>query len=206
MDASKSRVSPTANLAELWPPENRLIELIARTAKGEPDALAALYDATAALVYGLAVRILGDHGAAEEATADVYLQVWRQGERYDPGRGTPLAWLLMLGRSRALDQLRARAGRRRESEGLGAAEVLPSPIPGPYDDAVIAERRRIVVAGLAALTPEQREPIELAYYAGKSHSAIAMALGLPLGTVKTRIRVGMTRLRDALAAALEEPR
>ena len=198
-------MSPATNVAVAWPPEDRLAALVARTANGEAEALAALYDATVALIYGLAQRILADHGTAEEVTSDVYLHVWRQGARYDPARGTPLAWLLMLTRSRAIDRLRARAARR-ESAALEAAAALPSPAPGPHDDAVVAERRRIVVAALATLSPEQREAIEIAYYGGKSHSEIATALGLPLGTVKTRIRVGMTRLRDALAATFEESR
>jgi RNA polymerase sigma-70 factor (ECF subfamily) len=146
--------------------------------------------------------MVGDPGAAEEVTADVYLQVWRQAVRYDASRGTPLAWLLMLARSRSLDRLRA--GRSRAAEPLGAAEALPSGAPSPDEDAALAQRRAVVTAALAQLPPEQRAPIELAYYAGKSHSEIAAALGTPLGTVKMRIRLGMTRLRAALAAALAE--
>jgi RNA polymerase sigma-70 factor (ECF subfamily) len=204
MDPQERRMGIANSLAEAWPEENRFAALIARTVNGEEDALAALYDATAALVHGLALRILGDRGAAEEVTADVYLQVWRQAVRYDATRGTPLAWLLMLGRSRAIDRLRARAGRGREVESLRAAEALPSGAPGPDEDAALAQRRGIVAAALARLSPEQRTPIALAYYAGRSHSEIAAVLGLPLGTVKTRIRLGMTRLREALAAALAE--
>ncbi len=204
MDAPKGKMGSRTNVAAAWPQEDRLGALVARTVNGEGDALAALYDATAPLVHGLALRILGDRGAAEEVTADVYLQVWRQAVRYDATRGTPLAWLLMLARSRAIDRLRARAGRLRDLESAQAAEALPSLAAGPDEDAVVAERRRIVVAALGRLAPEQRAPIELAYYAGKSHSEIAIVLGLPLGTVKTRIRLGMTRLRDVLAAAFEE--
>ena len=193
-----------SSVAEVWPQQDACGALIARTGNGEEDAFAALYDATAPFVHGLVVRILNDRTAAEEVTADVYLQVWRQAVRYDATRGTPLAWLLMLARSRAVDRLRAHAARGREREPLRAAETLPSAIPGPDEDAAFAQRRTIVIAALAALPAEQRAPIELAYWAGMSHSEIATALGVPLGTVKTRIRSGMTRLREALGTALGE--
>jgi len=193
-------------LAESWPQDVRLGGLIARTVRGDEAAFAALYDATVAVVHGLALRIVGDVGAAEEVTADVYLQVWRQAVRYDATRATPLGWLLMLARSRAIDRVRARAAQRREVGSLQEALQLASAAPGPHEDAIIAERRRIVVAALDALPSEQRAAIELAYYGGKSHREIAAALNLPLGTVKTRIRIGMSRLRDALAPALEESR
>lgn len=204
MDPQKRRMGIASSVAEVWPEENQFGALIARTGNGEEAAFAALYDATAALVHGLVLRILGDRSAAEEVTADVYFQVWRQAVRYDATRGTPLAWLLMLGRSRAIDRRRAGAGRAREAEPLRSAEDLPAATPGPDEDAAIAQRRGIVVAALAQLAPEQRAPIELAYYAGKSHSEIAADLRLPLGTVKTRIRLGMTRLREALAAVVAE--
>jgi RNA polymerase sigma-70 factor (ECF subfamily) len=194
------------NLAEAWPEEDRLSDLLARTVRGDEAALAALYDATVAMVHGLALRIVGDAGAAEEVTADVYLQVWRQAVRYDATRATPIGWLLMLARSRAIDRVRARTAQRREVGSLQEALQLASAAPGPLEDAIVAERRRIVVTALDALPPEQRTAIELAYYGGKSHREIAAALDLPLGTVKTRIRIGMTRLRDALAPSFEESR
>jgi RNA polymerase sigma-70 factor (ECF subfamily) len=112
----------------------------------------------------------------------------------------------MLARSRAIDRMRARIGQRREVGSLQEALQLASAAPGPLEDAIVAERRRIVVAALDALPAEQRTAIELAYYGGKSHREIAAALDLPLGTVKTRIRIGMTRLRDALAPSFAESR
>ncbi len=193
-----------SSVAEVWPQEHACGALIARTGNGEEEAFAALYDATAPAVHGLVLRILNDRPAAEEVTADVYLQVWRQAVRYDATRGTALAWLLMLARSRAVDRLRAHAARAREREPMRAAETLPSAVPGPDEDAALAQRRTIVAAALAALPVEQRTPIELAYWAGLSHSEIAAALALPLGTVKTRIRIGMTRLREALGTTLGE--
>ena len=193
-----------ASRAETWPQEEACSVLIARTGHGEEDAFAALYDATAPVVHGLVLRILGDRAAAEEVTGDVYLQVWRQAVRYDAARGTPVAWLLMLARSRAVDRLRAGAVRAGEREPLRAAEALPSTRPGPDEDAALAQRRARVSAALAGLPAEQRAPIELAYWAGMSHSEIADALAVPLGTVKTRIRIGMTRLREALGPTFGE--
>jgi RNA polymerase sigma-70 factor (ECF subfamily) len=176
--------------------------LIEGTAGGDAAALAALYDATAALVNGLALRILGDPGAAEEVTLDVYLQVWRQAARYDPARGAPAAWLLTLARSRAIDRRRAGAGQRRETEPVALA--MADPGPGPEEGTAAGERRRLVRGALAGLGPEQRKTIELAYFGGLSHTEIAATLGEPLGTVKTRIRLGMMRLREALRGTLQE--
>src|SRR5262245_33921093 len=189
------------SLAAVQPPSDDLGGLIARTARGEESALAALYDSTAALVNGLAMRILGDRGAAEEVTGDVYLQVWRQAVRYDQTRGAPLAWLLTLTRTRAIDRLRSNGSQRARTDPLRAAIVLPSTAPGPEEHSHLSQRRRFVQEALTGLPADQRQAIELAYFGGQSHSEIAATLGEPLGTVKTRIRLGMLRLRDALAAA-----
>ena len=172
--------------------------LLAEIARGDQAALAAFYDRTSRLVYGQTYRILGESGAAEEVTLDVYLQVWRQAGNYDPGRGTPIAWLMMIARSRALDRLRASGWRGRESEPMAAAAAVAAPARDPEEESALAERRRLVRSALAELGPGQREAIELAYYHGLSHLEIAERLGLPLGTVKTRIRLGMGKLRERL--------
>jgi len=176
--------------------------LIARTAAGDETALAALYDATSALVYGLTLRILGDTALAEEVAADVYMQVWRHAERYDPARGAPLSWLLTLARSRAIDRRRVAAGETWRAAQLGEAIALPSPTPGPEEHSEVTERRTIVRQALDALGPEQRRAIELSYFGGLSHSEIAAALCEPLGTVKTRIRLGMVRMREVLTRSV----
>lgn len=173
--------------------------LIRQMAEGDQSALAALYDGTSRLIYGLALRILGDPAMAEEVTIEVYMQAWRQAVSYDPGRGTPLAWLLTLARSRAIDRLRSRAEARRREILLEAAMVIPASTVDPEEASEAAERRRLVQTALTTLTPEQREVIELAYFSGLSHSEIAARFGQPLGTVKTRIRLGMMRLRELLA-------
>ena len=191
------------SLVSVQPQGDDLGTLIARTAGGEEAALAALYDSTAALVNGLVLRILGDRGAAEEVTGDVYLQVWRQAARYDETRGAPLSWLLTLARSRAIDRLRSGSSQRARTAPLRAAIALPSAEPGPEEHSHLNQRRRIVQQALARLSPDQRQAIELAYFGGLSHGEIAAALEAPLGTVKTRVRLGMLRLRELLAAAGE---
>lgn len=174
--------------------------LIARCARGDQSALASLYDATAALVNGLALRILGDRELAEETTGDVFLQAWRSAAAYDAQRGSALAWLLTMTRSRAIDRLRAIAGDRRQTAPFELGLKAASPEPGPEETSNLAQRGRFVRAALERLSREQREAIELAYFGGLSHGEIAAALGAPLGTVKTRIRLGMGRLRESLAA------
>jgi RNA polymerase sigma-70 factor (ECF subfamily) len=184
--------------------EAALAALVARAAQGDHQALAALYDETSALVYGLALRILRDQQAAEDVTIDVYAQVYQQGSRYDANRGTPAAWLVTVTRSRALDRLRQETQRREREEPLEATPCLPSRTAGPEEDSATTEVWRLVQRALARLTPEQRQVIELAYYAGLSHHEIAAKLGQPLGTVKTRIRTGMMLLRERLRSLLPE--
>jgi RNA polymerase sigma-70 factor (ECF subfamily) len=173
--------------------------LVGRMARGDQSALATLYDATASTVQGLVIRIVGDRGIADEVTADVYFQAWRHAARYDAGRGAPISWLLAIARSRAIDRLRVgtawRTGHEPLEEGLGVA----CDRPGPEDVSAIEQRRGRVRVALARLAPEQRQAVELAYYEGLSHTEIAARTGQPLGTVKTRIRLAMIRLRDTLS-------
>lgn len=181
-----------------------LAALLRQAAQGDQPSLAVLYDRTAPAVHGLVMRILRDPGMAEEVSADVYLQAWRQAERYDPARGGVLPWLLTLARSRALDRLRAvrlRAEAERPTEPDG-----PRVAPGADQRSEVAERRRLVLAAVGALPEDQRRVLELAYFRGLSHTEIADELGEPLGTVKTRIRLGMTRLRRQLSPLEEDLR
>lgn len=185
-------------------PEDDLGDLIASCAQGIESALASLYDRTAGQVNGLAVRILGDREAAEEVTIDVYMQVWRSAAGYDPQRGSPLAWLLTLARSRAIDRLRSSATPNRLTDPLHSALSLASAEPGPEADSLLAQRRHLVGAAMARLGAQQRQAIQLAFFSGMSHSEIAEHLGQPLGTIKTRVRTGMIRLREILGAAGRE--
>ncbi|MEW6206720.1 MAG: sigma-70 family RNA polymerase sigma factor [Acidobacteriota bacterium] len=178
--------------------------LIGRVAEGDQQALAALYDTTKRLIFGLIVRILRDASASEEILLDVYTQVWRQAALYDPERGAALSWLLVIARSRALNRLRSESAAVERREDIETAAEFQSRESNPEDALVFSERRRLVRSALDALSPEQREVIELAYYAGLSHSEIAARLNQPLGTVKTRTRLGMVKLRRMLEPLLEK--
>jgi RNA polymerase sigma-70 factor (ECF subfamily) len=175
--------------------ERTLAGYFRRIAAGDQGALAALYDATNRLIYGMAVRILRNPEDAEEATLDIYTQVWRSAANFDERRGSAIAWLTAMARSRAIDKLRGSANRNRREEALmdidGAAPATSSMLAGGAGE---------VRAALRALAPEQREAIELAYWYGYSHAELAARLGQPLGTVKTRIRMGMVKLRSQLGA------
>jgi RNA polymerase sigma-70 factor (ECF subfamily) len=177
--------------------------LIRGVAEGDQQALAALYDATSRTVYGLLLRILADASAAEEVLLDVYSQVWRQARTYTEARGTPLAWLTTIARSRAIDRLRRGRLERQRTEPLDAATHGGSVGAKAEDDLRARELGTVVRAALDSLPPEQREVIELAYFGGLSHSEIAAERGLPLGTVKTRTRLGMMRLREMLKPVYE---
>ena len=182
------------------PPEAEPADLIARCARGDQAALASLYDMTAAHVNGLALRILGDRDLAEEITGDVFLQAWRSAASYDSGRGSPIAWLLTIARSRAIDRLRTTATDRRRTAPFELGLKAAATEPGPEEASSLVQRSRFVRAAMERLSREQREAIELAFFTGLSHNEIADTLGIPLGTIKTRIRLGMGRLRDVLLA------
>jgi len=172
-------------------------ELLVRVAAGEERALAALYDRVSAAAYGLALRITGDTAAAEDVVQEALLRVWRRADRYEPARGAARAWLLRLVRNAAIDQVRARGARGRAEEGAAAEDVAAPERP---DEALLRfERGRRVRAALDELPREQRRVIEIAYFEGLSHSEIAAREGAPLGTVKTRIRDGVLRLRAGFA-------
>ena len=178
--------------------DNDWAALIHRVAQGDQSALSKLYDSTGRLVYGLVLRILNEAPSAEEVLLDVFTQVWRQASQYDGKRGAPLAWIMTIARSRAIDRLRSTRQELQRKDPLDSVQAIRSDSADPEQDSLISERRLMVKRALAGLAPEQREVIELAYYSGMSHSEIASRLGKPLGTVKTRTRLGMMRLREAL--------
>ena len=178
--------------------------LINRVAAGDQSALADIYDSTSSLIFGLVLRLLIDRAAAEEVLLDVYKQVWRQAARYDDKRGSPLAWIVTIARSRALDRLRAFKREYQLKQSFAAEPRFNSSPINPEQASAISEQRRMVRAALDALPPEQREVIELAYYSGMSQSEIAEKLDQPLGTVKTRTRLGMMKLRESLSSVMEK--
>lgn len=173
-------------------------KLVSGAAEGSQDALAALYDQSLHLVYPLSLRILRNPSDAEEVTLDVYAEVWKRAPTYDPSRGSVAAWLVTLTRSRAIDRLRARAARSHLEEPVTGHVTIDS-ADDPEEATVIGQRRRLVKTAVETLPPEQRKAIELAFFDGLSHAEVAAQLGAPLGTVKTRIRLGMVKLREVVA-------
>jgi RNA polymerase sigma-70 factor (ECF subfamily) len=178
------------------------VEAIRRVARGDADALAFLYDRHSRIVYSLAFRVIGDSPDAEEVVQDVFAQVWRQAERYDTSRGAVVAWLLMMTRSRAIDRIRARRGLPPAAPDAwkGLTEMV-DPAQGPELTTLTAEQISRMRDALNALPIAQRLAIQLAFYEGLTHVEIAERLEEPLGTVKTRIRLGLLKLRDAVTAA-----
>ncbi len=172
----------------------RSAALLRRLGAGEPQALGELYDLYAGLVNGLVLRIVRDRSDAEDVVQEVFVQAWRQAGRFDASRGTPEAWLCTIARSRALDRLRRRAARREDpNDDLSEPRASRAPSNAPQAEVALAVRQ-----ALHGLNHEQRSALELAYYEGLSQSEIAARLGQPLGTVKTRIRTAMLRLRSVL--------
>jgi RNA polymerase sigma-70 factor (ECF subfamily) len=178
--------------------EAKLASLVARIAEGNETALAALYDATNRGVMALAVRILRDEDHAEEVLLDVYMQVWRRAAEYSAARGKPSAWLLTIARTRAIDRLRAKRSRSAREEPIGDQLDAVASADDPEAASARNEGRQRVLAAIATLPAEQKRAIELAFFPGLSHAEIAAKLGEPLGTVKTRIRLGMMKLREVL--------
>jgi RNA polymerase sigma-70 factor (ECF subfamily) len=174
------------------------VELVGRIATGDREAFSRFYDALAGAALGLIRRIVRDPAAAEEVLQEVFLQVWREAPQYDRRRGTPEAWLVMRARTRAIDRLRSMRRRDRTfgvplDESVARQEVAGEPNPG-----VAAEGRGLVQAALGSLPVPQRRVIELAFFEGLTQTEIAARLGEPLGTVKTRARLGLERLRGML--------
>lgn len=166
--------------------DQRWREYLERIRGRDSSALHALYDETSRVLYSLAYRVLNDPEDAEEVFLDVYQQAWNSADRFDPARCTVLSWLAVVTRNRATED---------------PVETTDES-PAPEILSILEQQRRLVRQAMATLAKDQREAIELAFYSGMSHGEVAEALGEPLETVKTRIRVGMQKLRKALPADL----
>jgi RNA polymerase sigma-70 factor (ECF subfamily) len=174
--------------------------LLRRVAQRDVEAFAAFYDGTRARVFGLVARVLRDPGYSEETTQDVYLQVWRNADKYNPAAGTPLAWLMTLAHRRAVDRVRSEQAATQRESRYGAANVeLPA---DRVAEAVISndERRQVTVC-LDSLTDAQRECIQLAYYEGLTYVQVSERLAANLATIKSRMRDAIRGLRKCLGAS-----
>lgn len=172
-------------------------QLLALIAAGDRAAFGEFYDRFAPRIFGLLLRLVHDRTEAEDVLQDVFVQVWRNAGRYDPRLSEPAVWLMLTARSRAIDALRKRSSQAKvaESAARGVAEAVP-PSP-PVDDELVRWRR--VSQAMTTLPSEQSDAISLAFHGGLSCAQIAALRGVPIGTVKTRIRLGMIKLRDAVA-------
>ncbi|GIW04702.1 MAG: DNA-directed RNA polymerase sigma-70 factor [Thermomicrobiales bacterium] len=169
----------------------------------EEAALAAFYDRYGRLAFALAFRVLGDRGAAEDVVQEAFLNVWKHADRYQRGRGSAQPWLMSIVHNAAVDRRRGRSGRAMSELSLDAANGYAGWRVPEQDDPFLAAARNfdaaLVRSLLSALPEEQREAIELAYFGGMSHHEIAERTGQPLGTVKSRLRLGLRKLREALS-------
>jgi RNA polymerase sigma-70 factor (ECF subfamily) len=182
------------------------VALLRRMAEGDEQALAALFDRWQALVHAVVLRIVRQKDDVEDVVEEAFWQAWRQADRYEAARGSVQTWLLTIARSRALDRVRSMK-RLREEPLEGDGGDLLSQMASDSDvamDAESAERRTIVLAAIAELPAEQREALELGYFGGLSQSEIAERTGQPLGTIKTRMRLAMQKLRGRLQVLRED--
>lgn len=175
-------------------------ELLHAIARGDESALAALYDRYNSILLGLLLRILHSRVEAEDVLQEVFLQIWQRAANFDETRGRAFTWMVTLARSRAIDRLRSLQSRQRADDT--ALRDAPEAVGDASDDAYHAEQREIVRAALAEIPEEQRRALLLAYFEGLTQSEIAERLGQPLGTVKTRMRSGLGKLRDLLGDRL----
>ena len=179
----------------------QLAAWLAAIVEQDERALAALYDATFARVFGLVLRIVRDAALAEEVVEDAYFQVWRQAVRFDPARGRALTWLLSMARSRAIDALRREARFAHEALDEDGGPEPPSADPEPDELLELARRHADLHRALTRLGAQPRQLVSMSFFRGLSPEEIAVQMGLPLGTVKTQIRRALRVLRDALGDA-----
>jgi RNA polymerase sigma-70 factor (ECF subfamily) len=176
-------------------------ELLHAVARGDEAALASLYDRYRLILFGLILRILHSRPEAEDVLQDVFIQVWKNAANFDDARGRPFTWLVTLARSRSIDRLRSLSSRQRVADE--AVQAVPESVSDAAADAFKSEQREVVRAALGELPADQREALVLAYFEGLTQSEIAAKLKAPLGTVKTRMRSGMIKLRELLGEKMK---
>jgi RNA polymerase sigma-70 factor (ECF subfamily) len=192
-DRTKPRVS-----------EKEWVALVKSIAAGDQQALHALFQRMHRIVFTLIMRITRTRETAEELTLDVFHDVWRNASKYEPAGGTVVGWILNQARSRAIDRVRFEQRKKRTEPNAG--EALSEPVVSGPDEALrFAQQGQLLRGALMELTPAERESIESAFFSGLTYSEVAAQLSQPLGTVKTRIRSGLEKLRNALAPDVQEP-
>jgi len=179
-------------------PEQDWATLVQSIAAGDQLALHALYERAHRIVFTLIMRITANRETAEELTVDVFHDVWRRASRYDPANGTVLGWIMNQARSRAIDRLRLES-RQKRNHG-DDVPPLTEAAADPRDALELREQGESLRAALTALTPDERQAIEMTFFAGFTHAEAAARLNQPLGTIKTRIRSGLHKLRHTLTA------
>lgn len=186
--------------APVRPRSRELDDLLARTAVGDVQAFAAVYDATSARVLGLALRVVRDRAQAEEVVQEVYLDIWRNAARFDASRGRALGWVMMKTHGAAVDRVRSAHAQTAREEDFARSDVRDRPVAldPTFDLADAAFDAERVRNALGRLTPLQREAVEVAYLQGLTYAEVAGVIGVPLGTVKSRIRAGLSTLGDLM--------
>ena len=184
-------------------PEQDWATLVQSIAAGDQLALHALYERAHRIVFTLIMRITANREIAEELTVDVFHDVWRRASRYDPANGTVLGWIMNQARSRAIDRLRFESRKKRRDDG--DVPPLAEVAADPCDVLKLREQGEALRAALAALTPGERQAIEATFFGGLTHAEAAARLHQPLGTIKTRIRSGLHKLRRALSTEAGQP-
>ena len=177
-----------------------LNDLLGRVADGDERAFAELYDQISNRVFGLVRRLLKDAAQSEEVTQEIFLEVWQNAKRYDPSKGSAATWILTMSHRRAVDRIRSSQSTRDRDQKIGLRN-LETEYDSVSESVEIRVEHERVGQALQRLTELQRQAVTLAYYGGYSHSEVAEMLKVPIGTVKTRLRDGMIRLRDELGVA-----
>ena len=208
--SSDQRASETRTLGDLIyaddtkarVPERHWIGLVHAVAGGDQHALYALYEQAHRLVFTLMVRITNDRSTAEELTVDVFHDVWRRASTYDPAGGSVVGWIMNQARSRAIDRLRFEQRKKRVNRDVDGPPAAPA-VTDPQEILDVREQGRVVREALEVLTPGERQAIERAFFGELTYREVAVELDQPLGTVKTRVRSGLAKLRQALTGSVK---
>jgi RNA polymerase sigma-70 factor (ECF subfamily) len=201
--AANTVAPPHSNLVDLSD-----VDLIGRASEGDARALEVLYDRYSRVVYSFALRIVGDSQIAEEVLQEVFFRAWQQGSAFKSARGSFITWLLSITHNMAIDEVRRRRRRPQKADSEDPESVLAAVADSSTDieeEVWLGSLRETIMEALETLPPAQREAIELAYFQGLTQREIAERLGDPLGTIKTRMRLGLQKLRDQLGSEITEP-